>query len=132
MHLDLSSGFRFDSGCVYINGDIPLVDFASLPRGLLELILCRLGISGSLEVSDLPPSLLVLDLSTNKIRGSPDFTAFPETMMEIFLHDNPIKGTPDLSKLPHGLERLTLFNTRLTFPSGILPSCVQTLDPSLV
>ena len=125
LHLNLSSGFNYNSTCVYLKGEIPHVDFASLPRGLLELILKELGISGSLEVSDLPPSLRILDLYGNNIQGSLDFTAFPETMIKIFLHCNSIYGVPDFSKLPHGLQTLSVYKTQLTFPSGKLPSCVH-------
>ena len=122
LHLNMRSGFfRFD--------EIPHVDFASLPRGLLELILSDLSISGSLEVSDLPPSLRVLNLNGNNIQGSVNFTALPETMIEIDLSRNPIQGVPDFSKLPHGLQRLTIYDTELTLPSGSLPSCVLTFSP---
>ena len=116
-----SAFFRFD--------EIPHVDFAALPRGLLELILSDLGISGSLEVNDLPPSLHLLDLCRNNIQGSVNFTAFPETMIEINLSRNPIQGVPDFSKLPHGLQMLTMYDTELTLPSGFIPLCVQTFTP---
>ena len=129
LHLNLSSDYSSDGTFKYLKGEISHVDFASLPRGLLELFLYDLGICGSLEVSDLPPSLRVLDLYGNNIQGSVDFTALPETMIEIFLRGNPIQGVPDFSKLPHGLQRLTLTDTKLTFPSGKLPSCVEISDP---
>ena len=69
-----------------------------------------MGLGGTPNLATLPRGLLQLVLSSNQFTGTPNLATLPQGLQGLFLFNNQFTGTPNLATLPQGLQQLDMDN----------------------